>query len=567
MKNSLLKKTGLLFVALCMLFSLFACGVSENNTSGDDSKDDGSNATAVGGQVGVHFQGAQGGFTAKCEELPNGKLAYNVPHCRWEDDGSSKYKVDFYIGTNELPKDNASAKLYMTVIPESGVANERILLKEYDDISTEDYSYTSKPADDGETLVFDFSFNDYVLVSPSDIPDEGVGRVILEIEGAFEDSVTFWYYRTSWDHVFDGRVIDTYKWVEIYESAEDIVIDGKSPSVSDSGEIEMVPAKNAEYAISGGTYMNYFEPSLAYCAFSSNKTTFNANAVTLKFYYAQNTADPDAANSAELYFKNPRNDALTAYVKRVNDFKSAKYGYTVSATDSGYGNINYKYSELLTIPEELFVGTDGKIVFSIENLGCEVSIYYLRDGDTVTLYDPYGKYMSAQYSPVRVLSVDDWSFDKWILDEYDAEYFNNSLAARLWDFGPAAYYDSAYGTKDEAEIPEQYVAYAVEVFYREDPERYEDKFVTYIEITDPTVTLFGVSLKSSPEEIIEALENYGGFYISYNEQNKNVVAWKGIFKIMFRLEALSEDIPAKIVIETYYVTDNHVMLPHPVIYG
>ena len=95
--------------------------------------------TAVGGKMGVHFQGSRGGFSAKCEGLQNGNLAYSIASCRREDDGSSKYKVDFYIGTNKLPQDNASARLYMTIIPESGVAGERILFKEYVDVSTGPY--------------------------------------------------------------------------------------------------------------------------------------------------------------------------------------------------------------------------------------------------------------------------------------------------------------------------------------------------------------------------------------------------------------------------------------------
>lgn len=131
---------------------------------------------------------------------------------------------------------------------------------------------------------------------------------------------------------------------------------------------------NSSALESGFQYSNSEDevPTL-YCAYKSEKTEFYIDDVTLDFYYGgyyHNGVEFELENIYnfpyfELYFID--NDGNSFFVKRIEEnFVSEKYSCEVVYDENWYiTEVIFKYSEAITIPQEIFKEESGKIYFSI----------------------------------------------------------------------------------------------------------------------------------------------------------------------------------------------------------
>ena len=143
-------------------------------------------------------------------------------------------------------------------------------------------------------------------------------------------------------------------------------------------------------------------------AYESDTRVFDIDDVTLTFYYGHifGKTEEEVEHyrnhgvnypSFDLYFEDENG---TRYLIRHIDenFVSTKYHCTWVVDDSwNITDIDYNYSETITMLKELFVKEKGWISFSIYGTNVNsferqeeritgVSIYYIKSGDLVTLY-------------------------------------------------------------------------------------------------------------------------------------------------------------------------------------
>ena len=119
---------------------------------------------------------------------------------------------------------------------------------------------------------------------------------------------------------------------------------------------------------------------------------------------------------------------------------------------------------------------------------------------------------------------DDTNLEFWITESWSSEDFTNKGCTYLpgW-FGAEEYLDSRYEPIKAIEengyerllVPEVHVTYLRAGY----PDARDSWKVTHIEITDPTIIVYGLSMNSSKEEIknrmkeLKFKENeYGGYY-------------------------------------------------------
>ena len=139
------------------------------------------------------------------------------------------------------------------------------------------------------------------------------------------------------------------------------------------------------------------------CAYRSDKTKFDIDDVTLTFYYGgfyEYNIESEIKNrfsypTFELYFCDEKLDNIIL-VKRVEEnLVSEKYRVYSTLKFFNKHVIEYKHSEIITIPKELFAEDWGIIYFCLYGANVRedsevkiitsVQISYKKDGDTITL--------------------------------------------------------------------------------------------------------------------------------------------------------------------------------------
>lgn len=170
----------------------------------------------------------------------------------------------------------------------------------------------------------------------------------------------------------------------------------------DSGDIvEIVDGLESGFKITTAA-----EAPALFCAYKSDKNAFDINNVSLLFYYGGNYSqgiDYELENvhnfpSFSLYFTNDEGEKIL--VKNLNEnFVSEKYSCDVEY-DKKYNiiNINYRHSEFITIPKNIFSKENGQIWLEIHSANQRdyepiikcitgICIYYKVDGKNVRLSD------------------------------------------------------------------------------------------------------------------------------------------------------------------------------------
>jgi hypothetical protein len=115
---------------------------------------------------------------------------------------------------------------------------------------------------------------------------------------------------------------------------------------------------------------------------------------------------------------------------------------------------------------------------------------------------------------VERLEITDWSLDFWLLDKFDKEYFEGRNSSNPY-VGGSAYLDDAYeftvNEKGQKVNPEHYVEY---VFGAYPDVSSRTRGIIRINVTDPDVVMFGVTLKT---EMIPAINSLirNGFTITH----------------------------------------------------
>lgn len=111
---------------------------------------------------------------------------------------------------------------------------------------------------------------------------------------------------------------------------------------------------------------------------------------------------------------------------------------------------------------------------------------------------------------------DDTNLELWITEKITSDKLEN-LTLVPGMFGGDVYLGSAYSIKEDgmlSPLPQIYVAYHITGY----PDTTsQDKAVTRIEITDPEITFYGITLNSETKQIETAMKNEK-FDVSYNEQ-------------------------------------------------
>ena len=133
-----------------------------------------------------------------------------------------------------------------------------------------------------------------------------------------------------------------------------------------------------------------------FCACTSDKNEFEKDNVALTFYYGG--IEGIAWPVFRIYFENDNGDIVT--IKEVKDHKIDDYMVVLKTKKILFYHTyekSFKYSETITIPEELFVNENGYILFGVDggeptesgevkwhNL-CREGIYYRIKDNTVML--------------------------------------------------------------------------------------------------------------------------------------------------------------------------------------
>lgn len=136
-------------------------------------------------------------------------------------------------------------------------------------------------------------------------------------------------------------------------------------------------------------------------AFECDKRVFDIDDVTLTFYYGHGFGTNEAIlehyrgagvdyPNFDLYFETEDDSYLIRHVDE--NFITAKYG--CNKLSNGYFVLDY--SEIITIPKDLFTKEKGCVTFRIsgfnssrqeDELLSSIGLYYVKNDDTVTLYN------------------------------------------------------------------------------------------------------------------------------------------------------------------------------------
>lgn len=305
--------------------------------------------------------------------------------------------------------------------------------------------------------------------------------------------------------------------------------------------------------IESGFSISNSEPSpMITCAVKSEKNAFDINDVTLTFYYGG-----DFPENLEFHIENGdhyptfrtcfKNDDGDVYeIKHVQEeFVSEKY--RIETEKKLFVNIKkYNFSEVLTIPKDLFTKDTGYVAFFIEGqntnerlpeefvrIASTQRIYYKVEKDTVYLSTkkPWPESTtknssvsdskssksadtskfdnSIEIPPAEVIIRPDTNLEFWLGDNVDG--FDWSCYKEKYGlFGGSQYYGLGYepiiSEGGHQNDPEHCVIYTVTCY----PD-YSSKehHVSSIYITDPSIYFNGISLNTPAEEIKEIMINDG----------------------------------------------------------
>ena len=132
------------------------------------------------------------------------------------------------------------------------------------------------------------------------------------------------------------------------------------------------------------------------CAYRSEVNVFPVNDVTLYYSFGWlYSIYPPEESVVDLYFINLETEDYH-YIKTIYDYNTEEYCFTYWNEDGEYVDERFfNHTELLTIPEELFVGKKGTIRLSLRteerSFGWGGDVHYYRTGDTVFLSETYIK--------------------------------------------------------------------------------------------------------------------------------------------------------------------------------
>ena len=126
------------------------------------------------------------------------------------------------------------------------------------------------------------------------------------------------------------------------------------------------------------------------CAYRSEVNVFPVNDVTLYYSFGWlYSIYPPEESVVDVYFINIETETYY-YIKTIYDYNTEEYCFTHWNEDGEYVDERFfNHTELLTIPEELFVGKKGTIRLSLRteerSFGWGGDVHYYRTGDTVFL--------------------------------------------------------------------------------------------------------------------------------------------------------------------------------------
>ena len=126
------------------------------------------------------------------------------------------------------------------------------------------------------------------------------------------------------------------------------------------------------------------------CAYRSEVNVFPVNDVTLYYSFGWlYSIYPPEESVVDLYFINLETEDYH-YIKTIYDYNTEEYCFTYWNEDGEYVDERFfNHTELLTIPEVLFVGKKGVIDLTLRteerSFGWGGNVYYYRTGDVVYL--------------------------------------------------------------------------------------------------------------------------------------------------------------------------------------
>ena len=247
--------------------------------------------------------------------------------------------------------------------------------------------------------------------------------------------------------------------------------------------------------------VNSTSPDTAY--YSISNEGYNTDEVFFDLYFGRTFAGTvedyksKLANSdlgkASIYLECAGERILA--LKTEDDYISDRYRTKWYGTYAGYEDrVSYKAPERINIPAELISGDRGVINVFVcvkegaaeeENALVTVPIYYeVKDGRV---------YLSRRFEPTR-----DEGLDFWIYDSSSALTDAENIAmAESQPDSFTCFYDKKYDTSAGI-LENEWVLY--EVLW---------DVVIGIQIYDPQVSLYGLTLNSTPEQFIETFERMG----------------------------------------------------------
>ena len=120
----------------------------------------------------------------------------------------------------------------------------------------------------------------------------------------------------------------------------------------------------------------------------------------------------------------------------------------------------------------------------------------------------------------KIEKPEDTNLDYWLLDSSNMSdctpiYCGDPYAERFLANG----YEAVVDEKGNLIAPDEAVVYCVEMYPYRDL-NHGTKRISKIEITDPSIFVWGLTINSTREEIIETLEKVG--YVIYQDTEKNI---------------------------------------------
>ncbi len=120
---------------------------------------------------------------------------------------------------------------------------------------------------------------------------------------------------------------------------------------------------------------------------------------------------------------------------------------------------------------------------------------------------------------------DDTNLEFWITQRVSIKDLEDKGCTYLpgW-MGAEEYLDSRYKADtsgDMAKAPEIHVTYLITGY----PDTLDDRAITHIEITDPTITVYGLTLNSTESEIREKMNGVADSFSNMTENDENYLAF------------------------------------------